>query len=126
MITRLRRVMDDIPLVGRCILLVEDEPLISLDIQARLEAAGAHVRAASRLDRALTLASRDDLSAGVLDFNLGNADSTLVCWKLFDRGIPFLFHTGRFYTAFRHWPSARVIFKTANQGLIGTITGLLP
>jgi hypothetical protein len=64
------------------------------------------------------------LSAGVLDFNLDRADSTLICWKLFDRRIPFVFHTGRNYSAFRQWPAAPVILKPSNQGLIATVAGL--
>jgi hypothetical protein len=35
----------------------------------------------------------------VLDFDLGEADSTQVCWKLASRQIPF-FHSGRLYSAF--------------------------
>ena len=66
-------------LTGRSILVVEDEPLICLDTTRRLQAAGAKVLAASHLDKALGLAGHPDLSAGVLDFDLGNADSTLIC-----------------------------------------------
>jgi hypothetical protein len=60
----------------------------------------------------------------VLDFDLGKEDSTLVCWKLVDRGIPFVFHSGRMYSAFRQWPSAPVILKPATQSLIGAVAGL--
>jgi hypothetical protein len=70
--------------------------LICLDTMSRLQAAGAKVFAASHLDKALGLAGHPDISAGVLDFDLGNADSTLICWKLVDRRIPFIFHTGLF------------------------------
>jgi DNA-binding response OmpR family regulator len=111
-------------LAGRSILLVEDEPLVCLDTMKRLEAAGAKVFAASHLDKALGLADHPDISAGVLDFDLGNADSTLICWRLFDRRIPFLFHTGRVYSAFRQWPTAPVILKPATRGLIATVAGL--
>src|SRR5712671_2240389 len=117
-------VVESMDLAGRSILLVEDEPLICLDIARHLEAAGAKVLAASRLDKALGLAAHPDISAGVLDFDLGNADSTLICWKLFDRRIPFIFHTGRVYSAFQQWPSAPVILKPANRGLIATVAGL--
>jgi DNA-binding response OmpR family regulator len=111
-------------LAGRSILLVEDEPLICLDITSRLQAAGAKVFAASHLDKALGLAGHPDISAGVLDFDLGKADSTLICWKLVDRRIPFIFHTGRVYSAFRQWPTAPVILKPSTHGLIASIAGL--
>ena len=82
-------------LVGRSILVVEDEAFVRLDITRRLQDAGATVFAASRLDKALDLAGNPHISAGVLDFELGNADNTTaVCWKLVDRRIPFIFHTG--------------------------------
>ena len=84
-------------LTGRIILVVEDEPVILLDVTSRLEADGAHVLAAGDLERALVHADHPHLSAAVLDFDLGRADTTGVCWKLTDRRIPFLFHTGRVY-----------------------------
>jgi CheY-like chemotaxis protein len=111
-------------LAGRSILVVEDEPLVRLDVVDLLEAAGATVYGASQLDKALGLADRPDLSAGVLDFDLGDADSSPVCWKLTNRRIPFIFHTGRTYSAFRQWPTAPVVLKPANNGLVTTLAGL--
>jgi CheY-like chemotaxis protein len=116
--------VENTTLIGRSILVVEDEPLLCYDMVERLQGAGATVFATSHLDRALGLAGHPDLSAGVLDFDLGKADSTAICWKLLDRGIPFVFHTGQVYSAFRQWPRAPVILKPATQGLIATIAGL--
>src|SRR5947207_3439383 len=56
-------------LAGRCILVVEDEPLVCLDITRRLQDAGAKVFAASHVEKALRLAEHPELSAGVLDFD---------------------------------------------------------
>jgi DNA-binding response OmpR family regulator len=70
---------------------VEDEPLISLDITERLQDVGARVVSAAHLEKALGLAEWPDLAAGVLDFDLGKADSTPVCWKLAERRIPSSF-----------------------------------
>ena len=111
-------------LAGRSILVVEDEPLVCLDVIERLERVGVMVFAASHLDKALSLADHPDLSAGVLDFDLGNADSTAVCWKLVNRRIPFVFHTGRVYSAFRQWPSAPVILKPSTHSLIPAVAAL--
>ena len=77
-----RSVVEPTILSGRCILVVEDEALISLDITRRLQEAGANVLAASHLEKALVLAEKQDLAAGVLDFDLGKTDSSAVCWKL--------------------------------------------
>jgi CheY-like chemotaxis protein len=120
----LEGVVETTLLADRCILVVEDEPLVSLDITARLQDAGARVLAASHLEKALGLAECPEVAAGVLDFDLGKEDSTLVCCKLVDRGIPFVFHSGRMYSAFRQWPSAPVILKPATQSLIGAVAGL--
>jgi CheY-like chemotaxis protein len=120
----LEGVVETTLLADRCILVVEDEPLISLDITARLRDVGARVLAASHLEEALGLAECPEVAAGVLDFDLGKEDSTLVCWKLVDRGIPFVFHSGRMYSAFRQWPSAPVILKPTTQSLIGAVARL--
>jgi hypothetical protein len=76
------------------------------------------------LDNALDMTGRPHLSAGVLDFDLGGTNSSAICWKLFDRRIAFVFHTGRHYTALRQWPTAPVILKPATTGLISTLVGL--
>jgi DNA-binding response OmpR family regulator len=116
--------MDHTLLSAKSILVVEDEPLLCLDIARHLEDAGAKVFAASNLDKALKVVEASPLSAGVLDFDLGNGDSSAVCWKLVDRGIPFIFYTGRPYSALKQWPSARVILKPASEYLIGAVAAL--
>lgn len=92
--------------------------------KVHFEAEGATVYSASQLEKALGLADRPDLSAGVLDFDLGNADSSSVCWKRVSRRIPFVFYTGRIYTAFRQLPTIPVVLKPASSGLITTLAGL--
>jgi CheY-like chemotaxis protein len=73
-------------LKGRSILVVEDEPLIALDIAEGLRNAGAVVLSAFNLRDGLQLASHPDLSAAVLD-------STALCTRLTERGVPFVLHT---------------------------------
>ena len=118
--------MEPTALAGRCILVVEDEPLIALDIAARLEVAGARVVSASHLEKALGLAECPELAAGVLDFDLGKTDSRPVCWKLVDRQIPFVFHSGRMYGAFRQWPGAPVILKPSGAAPGWSGRGAIP
>ena len=116
--------MDDTVLSAKSILVVEDEPLLCLDIARRLEDAGAKVFAASNLQKALRLVEASPLSAGVLDFDLGNDDSGAVCWKLLARRIPFIFYTGRVYSAFKQWPSAPVVLKPGSEDLIHAVAAL--
>lgn len=112
-------------LEGRSILVLEDEPLISMDVQQRFHDAGAQVLHAWRLEEALRLAERPDLSAAVLDFDLGGGrDSTPVCWRLAERRVPFVFHSGLKYPAFLQWPTAPVVIKPASSGLVAIVAGL--
>ena len=82
------------PLEGRSILVVEDEPLIALDVTRMLKEAGATVHMARTLADALSKADDPDLSAAVLDHGLKDADTSEVCAKLKERGIPFLLYSG--------------------------------
>ena len=81
-------------LQGRSILIVEDEPLIVLDLTQALEGAGASVTTTNTLKHALLLVEHDGLSAAILDHALGRDKSTLLYKRLGERGIPFLIHSG--------------------------------
>ena len=107
--------------------MVEDEPVIALQLEAQLNAAGARVYSAGRLRDALYLAEHPALSAAVLDFRLGVDDSAAVCRRLVDLGIPFMFYTGFSDTdAFRHWPDAPVVSKPVEgRVLIDAVASLL-
>ena len=81
-------------LTGRTILIVEDEPLIALDIASTFEQAGAKVTTTNTLKRALLLVEHDGLSAAILDHALADGDSALVCKRLSERAIPFVNYSG--------------------------------
>jgi len=81
-------------LAGRSVLVVEDEPLIALNIIQAFETAGAHVEAARTLAEAKFLVDRDGLSAAVLDFGLGDSEAHALCERLTTRNIPFVLHSG--------------------------------
>ena len=114
-------------LAGRSILVVEDEPVIALQLETQLNAAGARVYSAGRLRDALYMAEHPALSAAVLDFRLGADNSSAVCRRLADLGIPFVFYTG-FSDAdsFRPWPDAPVVPKPVEgRVLIDAVARLL-
>lgn len=90
-------------LSGHFILLVEDEPLIALDVQQCLEEEGATVHCALTLMDAERLAEQPDLTAAVLDYQLKGQVGRSVCDRLSARGIPFLFHTGRHARELIEW-----------------------
>ena len=81
-------------LAGRSILVVEDEPLIALDITQELEAAGAAVTTTNTLEHALILVEHDGLSGAILDHGLSDGDSSKLCKRLKEREIPFILYTG--------------------------------
>ena len=86
--------MTHLSLSGCIILVVEDEPLIALDIAECLQAEGASVHTAHNLAEGLRLADHPDLSAVVMDFGLDNAKGTALCERLKERGVPFMLYTG--------------------------------
>jgi DNA-binding response OmpR family regulator len=79
---------------GRSTLLVEDEPLIGMDIRTALENAGAHVTATTTVRHALILAAHDGLAAAIMDHALADGDSAEMCARLKARGIPYVSYSG--------------------------------
>ena len=82
------------PCSGLTILIVEDEPLILLDVAATFEKEGATVLPTHNLKQAMVLADSDGLSGAVIDHALIDGESTELRAKLVQRGIPFILHSG--------------------------------
>lgn len=86
-------------LTGRTVVVVEDEPLVAMDVAAELEGAGALVVVAHDLDEAVRIASDrggdPDPDVAVLDVDLRGREVFPAAVLLRDRGIPIVFHTGR-------------------------------
>lgn len=81
-------------LQGRNILIVEDEPLIVMDMTNALEVTGAAITSTNTLKHALLLVEHDGLAAAILDHALGDGDSSALCERLTARGVPFLIYSG--------------------------------
>jgi DNA-binding response OmpR family regulator len=86
--------MQRLSLDGRSILIVEDEPLITLDITQEFEGTGAALTTTNTLNHAMILAEHDGLSGAILDHSLGDGNSSLLCARLTERGIPYLIYSG--------------------------------
>ena len=81
-------------LAGRSILVVEDEPLILMEIVDALQTAGAVVTTTTSLKQALILVEHDGLAAAILDHALGDGNSGQLCARLKERNIPFVIYSG--------------------------------
>jgi CheY-like chemotaxis protein len=94
------------------VLVVEDEPLVGLDLVDMLEAAGAYVVSAKSAGEAISSLDRFQITAAVLDINLGDHDCSAVCEHLWKRDIPFLFYTG-YSPTLGDWDNVPVLQKPA-------------
>ena len=115
-------------LAGRSILIVEDEPLIALEVHAAFHAAGASIISAADSKEAVRMIDLPDLSAAVVDIDLGDGDDcSAVCKRLSERGIPFVFYTGNARAdILRQWPRAPVLTKLADgQRVVEVVAGVL-
>ncbi|HEY1735780.1 MAG TPA: response regulator, partial [Methylovirgula sp.] len=81
-------------LVDKRLLVVEDEPLVSLDIVAALDAAGADVKTAGTAEEAFKLIETMPFDAALLDANLRGDPVDDIAAALAARNISFLFVTG--------------------------------
>ncbi len=106
---------------GARILIVEDDFIISMELDTILAAAGAEVVGPCRtVAQATRLIDQDRIAAAILDFRLGPDTSMPVARQLSQHGIPFVFFTGQINTRVIHaeWPGAKVISKPFERRII--------
>jgi ActR/RegA family two-component response regulator len=111
----------DKPLQGASVLVVEDDPILALDIVRLLLEAGADVKGpALSLERALELAKGEHLSCAVLDVKLRDGLVFPAASLLRRRGAGIVFYTGTGdpEAIRRDWPEAEVLVKPAPLDLI--------
>ncbi len=89
---------DDKPFERPCsmrILILEDEPLILMELALSLEDEGMVPVTATNVRAALEAIETHDLDAAILDVNLGRGETCeSVAESLAERQIPFLLHSG--------------------------------
>ena len=89
------RLSDAERVAQQLVLLVEDEPMISMMLADMLAENGAQVDGPySGLNEALLAATHNDLKAGILDVNLRGNAVYPIAERLTERNIPFIFVTG--------------------------------
>ena len=110
------------PLHGQTILIVEDEPFIALDMELTLSSAGAQVISALHLREAFEAVQNAEITAAVLDVNLGEGDCAPLCEVLARRQIPFIFHTGYMTGGpLERWPRPIVLKPATQDELVATL-----
>ena len=77
------------------ILIVEDEPLIALELKVSVEEAGGQVVGpVGSVEAALELLQREVVAAAILDVQLSDGTVTQVVSALVKLGIPMVFQSG--------------------------------
>lgn len=106
---------------GSRILIVEDDFLISMELDSILADAGAQVVGPCRtVAQARRLIDANNISGAILDFRLGEDTTLPVARQLRRHGIPFVFFTGQVNSKEIHaeCPGAKVITKPFQPRII--------
>ena len=104
-------------LSGHRILVVEDEPIIALNLESMLIEAGAEVIGpAMTVAAALQLAMTPGLTSAIVDLRLQNQSAHPIIECLLRHDIPFALHSGQTeMSPESSWPDAPVLKKPANE-----------
>jgi DNA-binding response OmpR family regulator len=102
---------------GLSILVVENELLIALDIARALESAGANATMTTTARHAMILVDHDGLAGAIMDHGLTDGDSTAICARLKERGIPYISYSGYSSVAGAD-PDAPFISKPVNMNVL--------
>jgi DNA-binding NtrC family response regulator len=80
---------------GLPILIVEDEPMVALDLALAVEdIEGKPIGPVATVAEALALIDAQVVAAAILDANLLDRDVTPLALALVERSVPFVIHTG--------------------------------
>jgi len=115
---------------GVRVLVVEDDPLLLLDLELTLAGAGAKVVGLCQtLQEALRRSNPIDFSVAVLDFRLGAETASPVARRLADNGVPFVIYTGqaRHDPSLAEWRHCAIVEKSSPPHvLISALKAVLP
>src|SRR6202012_1420529 len=95
------------PLRGARVLVVEDDAIVLMELEAILQDAGAETVACCRnVKDGLTAVEEKPLAAAILDVNIGQRTIAPVARRLTHYGTPFLFYTGEVQneSTLSEWP----------------------
>jgi DNA-binding response OmpR family regulator len=111
------------------VLVVEDEPFTALAIGMEVEEANGHVIGpAASVAEATKLIKNEEVHGAILDLHLIDGDVAPIATRLFELGVPFLFHCGVGLTPAlkAQHPNVAVYLKpTAPSRLVKAIAALV-
>ncbi len=117
-------------LQGVRVLVVEDDALLLMELEAILANAGAEVVGVCRtVADGVAAAQQDGIAAAVLDVRIGRDTIAPVARQLASRGTPFVFYTGQVGSdpAIAEWRDHAIVAKPANAAtIVSAVAGLLP
>lgn len=109
-------------------LLLEDEPLIAIDIEQILDAAGFDVTSVSTCAQANAWLQTHRPDVAVLDIELRDGSCHTVAAGLNDQGVPFIVHSGDIPALHRDTPfvkGAWVTKPSAPEDLLAALRGAI-
>ena len=116
-------------LKGVRVLVVEDDFIISMELEAILLDAGAEIAGLCRnVKEALAVADRNDVAVALLDVRLGSETVMPVARRLAEHRIPFVFYTGQVDVdpLVAEWPGYTIVAKPASpSAIVGALAGQL-
>jgi DNA-binding NarL/FixJ family response regulator len=118
------------PLQGARVLVIEDDALLLMELEAILVNAGAEVIGVCRtVPDGVAAAQQEDIAAAVLDVRIGRDTIAPVARQLASRGTPFVFYTGQVGNdpAIAEWADRVIVPKPAKAAtIVSAVAGLLP
>jgi DNA-binding response OmpR family regulator len=111
------------------VLIVEDDVLLLMELEAILCEAGAEIAGLCRtVPEGIAAAARDGVEAAILDVRLGRETIAPVARELARRGTPFIFYTGQVENdpVLAEWRGRAVLSKPAKPcAIVSAVADLL-
>ena len=100
--------------------------MIAMDIAGALEKAGAHATMTTTVRHALILVEHDGLSGAILDHALSDGESTALCARLKERGIPYISYSGYLAVSGADPAAPHIVEPVPMDTLMSALEELLP
>jgi DNA-binding LytR/AlgR family response regulator len=110
-------------------MIVEDDVLLLMDLEAILRDAGAEIAGGCRNVAEAFVAARDcDIAVAILDVRVGRETTAPVARQLASRGTPFIFYTGQVENdpQLAEWAGYTILSKPARaSAIVDALAGVL-